>query len=131
MSFTQIYPYLPAMAIHFNFAAVIALRTILQEANKLENYGAIDKRQFKHIILSLYKRNIFSFFPLSLLDSEDAEDKSSVDNKKLRRKGKVHEIKEESQITNDFAQNLDLSCMSKGLVKAPAINNGYVAKYNR
>jgi hypothetical protein len=54
-----------------------------------------------------------------------------VDNKKQKRKGKVQEIKEENQITNDFAQNLDLSCMSKGLVKAPAINNGYVAKYNR
>jgi hypothetical protein len=65
------------------------------------------------------------------LDSDDSEDKSFEDNKKLRRKGKVQEIKEESQITNDFAQNLDLSCMSKGLVKAPVINNGYVAKYNR
>lgn len=43
----------------------------------------------------------------------------------------MHEIKEESQITSDFAQQLDLSCMSKGLVKAPGINNGYIAKYNR
>jgi hypothetical protein len=43
----------------------------------------------------------------------------------------VHEIKEETHITNDFAQELDLSCMSKGLVKAPTINNGYIAKYNR
>lgn len=73
----------------------------------------------------------FIFLFLALIDAEDGDDKSSVDNKKLRRKGKVHEIKEENQITNDFAQNLDLSCMSKGLVKAPAINNGYVAKYNR
>lgn len=63
--------------------------------------------------------------------AEDAdEDKSTAENKK-RRKNKVHEIKEESQITNDFAQQLDLSCMSKGLVKAPSINNGYIAKYNR
>lgn len=75
--------------------------------------------------------NNFSFINVCLSDAGDSEDdKSSVDNKK-RRKNKVHEIKEESQITNDFAQQLDLSCMSKGLVKAPSINNGYIAKYNR
>jgi len=67
-----------------------------------------------------------------VLDSEgDAEDKSSADNNKKRRKGRVHEIKEENAITNEFAQELDLSCMSKGLVKAPSINNGYISKYNR
>lgn len=65
-----------------------------------------------------------------LSDADDSDDKSTTDNKK-RRKNKVHEIKEESQITSDFAQQLDLSCMSKGLVKAPSINNGYIAKYNR
>lgn len=73
------------------------------------------------------------FFILSsslLSDSGDSEDKSGVDNKK-RRRNKVHEIKEESQITSDFAQHLDLLCMSKGLVKAPSIGHGYIAKYNR
>lgn len=90
------------------------------------------KKQFKHIIFSPLQATIFFLILLLLyLDSHDSDDKSSVDNKKQRRKGKVQEIKEESQITNDFAQNLDLSCMSKGLVKAPAINNGYIAKYNR
>lgn len=34
-------------------------------------------------------------------------------------------------MTADFARQLDLSCMSKGLVKAPAVDNGYIAKYNR
>ncbi|KAG5677774.1 hypothetical protein PVAND_007505 [Polypedilum vanderplanki] len=67
--------------------------------------------------------------------SDENDNNSSVDNKKQqqqqRRRGKVHEIKEESQITNDFAKDLDLSCMSKGLVKAPQINNGYISKYNR
>ena len=66
------------------------------------------------------------------LESGEADDKSSVDNKKnQRRKGRVQEIKEETQMTNEFASKLDLSCMSRGLVKAPTINNGNVAKYNR
>ncbi|XP_070502012.1 fibrillin-2-like [Chironomus tepperi] len=65
-------------------------------------------------------------------ESSEVDDKSSLDNKKnQRRKGKVHEIKEDTQITNEFASKLDLSCMSKGLVKAPTINNGNIAKYNR
>jgi hypothetical protein len=67
---------------------------------------------------------------IKLSDTEESSDKSSSDNKK-RSKGKVREIKEETQITNDFAHLLDLSCMSKGLVKAPNITNGYIAKYNR
>lgn len=83
--------------------------------------------------LSIYAENYFSsladFFLLSS-DTGESDDKSTADSKK-RRKNKVHEIKEESQITNDFAQHLDLSCMSKGLVKAPSINNGFIAKYNR
>ena len=76
-----------------------------------------------------YVRNLLCRF-ICLPDTEESDNKSSVDDKK-RRKSKVHEIKEESQITNDFAQHLDLSCMSKGLVKAPSISNGYIAKYNR
>jgi hypothetical protein len=64
---TQIYPYLfPAMAIHFNSAAVITWQTILQEANKHENYGAIDKRKFRHIILSLYNAIFSHFLPFAL-----------------------------------------------------------------
>jgi hypothetical protein len=62
---------------------------------------------------------------------EDSEGDKSAPDGRRRRKGKVHEIKEESQITGDFAGRLDLSCMSKGLVKAPTISNGFVAKYNR
>lgn len=75
-------------------------------------------------------QRFFNVFSLLLSESGDSEDKSGVDNKK-RRRNKVHEIKEESQITSDFAQHLDLSCMSKGLVKAPSIGHGYIAKYNR
>lgn len=71
-----------------------------------------------------------SLFLAASADGDDNDDKSSVDNKK-RRKNKVHEIKEETQISNDFAQHLDLSCMSKGLVKAPSVENGFIAKYNR
>lgn len=88
------------------------------------------------MLVSIYVENlilkfIYSHFLLPL-ESGETDDKSSVDNKKnQRRKGKVHEIKEDTQITNDFASKLDLSCMSKGLVKAPTINNGNIAKYNR
>lgn len=84
------------------------------------------------VLAGEFVRKIMFHLPFigSLSDTEESDDKSSMDNKR-RRKSKVHEIKEESQITNDFAQHLDLSCMSKGLVKAPSINNGYIAKYNR
>lgn len=81
-----------------------------------------------------FMRKIIFYLPLIFFyffsDTGEFDDKSTADSKK-RRKNKVHEIKEESQITNDFAQHLDLSCMSKGLVKAPSINNGFIAKYNR
>lgn len=94
-------------------------------------------RAVKHLMSYLrlpqspYEQNYASTKSRSISDAEDSDgDKSAVDNKK-RRKAKVHEIKEESQITDDFARQLDLSCMSKGLVKAPSINNGYIAKYNR
>lgn len=87
-----------------------------------------------HSVASSCAENYVSLWTLfcSLPDTEESndDDKSSTDNKK-RRKSKVHEIKEESQITSEFAQQLDLSCMSKGLVKAPSIANGYIAKYNR
>lgn len=82
--------------------------------------------------LSIYAENYVSsaVHSLFLSEGEEGDDKSSVDNKK-RRKNKVHEIKEETQISLDFAQHLDLSCMSKGLVKAPNVENGFIAKYNR
>lgn len=53
-----------------------------------------------------------------------------MDNKK-RKKGKGQDIQEEQGITVSFAKELDLSCMSGGLVKAPNITNGYIVKYNR
>jgi hypothetical protein len=64
-------------------------------------------------------------------DSSSADKSSEGDNKPGRRRPKVHEIKEETQITDAFAKELDLSCMSKGLVKAPQIENGSIQKYNR
>ncbi|CRK94788.1 CLUMA_CG008282, isoform A [Clunio marinus] len=67
--------------------------------------------------------------PNCVEDTASSNNKSPLDNKK-RRRNRVQEIQEESQITNDFAQHLDLSCMSKGLVKAPQIKNAYL-KYNR
>lgn len=81
--------------------------------------------------LSIYAENYDSTIFLFASDAGDSDDKSSGADNKKRRKNKVHEIKEESQITDDFARQLDLSCMSKGLVKAPSIANGYIAKYNR
>lgn len=81
----------------------------------------------------IYSQWIFFYALFSWVsdNADDSEDKSTLDNNKKRRKNKVHEIKEESHITSDFAAQLDLSCMSKGLVKAPSIGNGYIAKYNR
>jgi hypothetical protein len=64
------------------------------------------------------------------VEGENTEEKTPRDSKK-RQRNKLHEIKEENHLAHEFARNLDLSCMSKGLVKAPSISNGYIAKYNR
>jgi len=73
------------------------------------------------------------FFPHISADSTQPPGNGidkSLTNKK-RKKAKGQEILEETTIDDDFAGELHLSCMSRGLVRAPNIDNGYVAKYNR
>lgn len=63
-------------------------------------------------------------------DASDDSDKSATDGRK-RKKMRMQDIQEETGIESGFAKKLDLTCMSKGLVRAPDINDGYIVKYNR
>lgn len=49
-----------------------------------------------------------------------------------RRKGsRNQEIEEESELTDEYAGALDMSCLSDGLIRAPQVPNGEVVRYTR
>lgn len=109
------------------------LSDLLERWNlKLETFSSVEINFV--VIESLFREFHFLFnFPCfsDSTSTASGESESTGDHRASRRRPKVHEIKEETQITDSFANELDLSCMSKGLVKAPAIENGSVQKYNR
>lgn len=49
-----------------------------------------------------------------------------------RRKGnRGQEIEEESDLSDEYASALDMSCLSDGLLRAPQLPNGEVVRYTR
>lgn len=62
----------------------------------------------------------------------DETDNTSGNGLASRKKKKPLEIQEDTQVSSEFAKDLDLSCMiGRTLVRAPNIENGYIVKYNR
>ncbi|XP_055910382.1 fibrillin-2 isoform X2 [Eupeodes corollae] len=60
----------------------------------------------------------------------NAEDTNTSQQTSQERKKKTQEILEDQYITADYAQNLDMSCVS-ARIKAPEIPDGFVQKYDR
>lgn len=53
------------------------------------------------------------------------------ENNNRRKKGRSQAILEETGIEDEYAQQLDLSCMAHDRIEAPEITNAYIVKYNR
>lgn len=50
---------------------------------------------------------------------------------KKRRKGKGQDVPEDTLVDNEYAQQLDVSCVGKSPVAAPSIDEAIVLKYAR
>lgn len=61
--------------------------------------------------------------------TETSEESTSGNRKK--KKGRGQDIQEETSISIDFAESLDVSCMGTALIRAPEIDNAYIVKYNK
>ncbi|XP_055846374.1 fibrillin-2 isoform X2 [Episyrphus balteatus] len=68
-------------------------------------------------------------------DADENDEKNDIDDTNSQatsqeRKKKTQDIQEDPYITSDYAENLDMTCVS-ARVKAPEIPNGFVQKYDR